>query len=54
MIDPVASIVFCAPATVDYTVVNGRYVVKEGHMTTLDLPKVIADCNRAAANVVNG
>lgn len=54
MIDPVASVLFCAPVTADYTVVNGRYIVKEGHVTTLDLPNVIAKCNRAAAKVVNG
>ena len=54
MIDPVASVLFCAPVTADYTVVNGRYIVKEGHITTLDLPNVIAQCNRAALRVVNG
>jgi 8-oxoguanine deaminase len=54
MIDPVAAVVFCAPTTVDYTVVNGRYIVKDGHMTSLDLTKVIAKCNSAAAKMING
>jgi len=54
MIDPVASVLFCAPVTADYTVINGRYIVKQGQLTTLDLPKVVAQCNRAAARVVNG
>ena len=54
MIDPVASLLFCAPVTADYTVINGRYIVKEGHVTTLDLPNVMAQCNRAALKVVNG
>lgn len=54
MIDPVASAVFCAPANADYTVINGRYIVKEGHITTMDLPNVIAKCNHAALKVVNG
>jgi cytosine/adenosine deaminase-related metal-dependent hydrolase len=54
MIDPVASLVFCAPVTADYTVINGRYIVKNGHITTLDLPNVLAQCNRASLKVVNG
>ena len=54
MIDPVASVLFGAPVTADYTVVNGRTIVKDGRITTLDLPKVIAQCNRAAMRVVNG
>jgi len=54
MIDPVASVLFCAPSNADYTVINGRYIVKEGHITTMDLPNVIAKCNRAALKVVTG
>lgn len=54
MIDPVAALVFCAPASAHYTVINGRYIVKEGHVTTVDLPNVIAQCNRAAFKVVSG
>ena len=54
MIDPVASALFCAPVTANYTVINGRSIVKEGHITTLDLPNIIAKCNKAAARIVNG
>lgn len=54
MIDPVASVLFCAPVAADYTIINGRTIVKEGQITTLDLPNVIAQCNRAALRVVNG
>jgi len=54
MIDPVASVLFCAPAGSAYTVINGRCIVKDGHVTTLDLPNVIAKCNKAAARVVRG
>ena len=54
MIDPVASVLFCAPVSADYTIINGRTIVKEGQITTLDLPNVIAQCNRAALRVVNG
>ena len=54
MVDPVASLLFCQSAPAAYTVVNGRYIVKEGRMTTIDLPKVIAQTNKAAMRVVNG
>ena len=30
--DPLAALVFCAPVKADYTVVGGRFVVKDGHM----------------------
>lgn len=53
-IDPVAALVFCAPQTVTNTVVNGRFVVKDGQVVTLDLQKSIRDCNAAALRVING
>ncbi len=37
MHDPLASLVFCAPVNADYTVVGGKFVVKEGHLHTIDL-----------------
>ena len=36
--DPVASLVFCAPANASTVVVHGRVVVSQGQLTTLDLP----------------
>ena len=54
MSDPVSALIFCAPTQVDYTVVNGRCVVKEGQVTTIDLPNVMADCSKAAINLING
>src|SRR5512142_1737129 len=46
--DPVAAIVFCQPARVDYTVVGGRFVVKEGRLVTVDECRLIEQHNRAA------
>lgn len=34
--DPVAGLVFCTPAAAAYTIVNGRVVVREGQLTTVD------------------
>ena len=50
--DPVAALVFCGPVKVDYTVVGGRFVVKEGHLTTLDLGQLIEQHNAAARRLV--
>jgi len=40
--DPVGALVLCQPVRVDTVIVNGRIVVQEGHISTLDLPPVIA------------
>jgi cytosine/adenosine deaminase-related metal-dependent hydrolase len=50
--DPVAAVVFCAPGHVDYTVVGGEFVVKEGQIVTLELPKLIEEHNQAARNLM--
>lgn len=47
--DPVASVVFCAPRRVTTTVVNGKVVVADGQIVTVDMEPVIADQNRFAA-----
>ncbi len=52
--DPVAALVFCAPATVDYSVINGRFVVKQGQLTTIDLGSVIERHNAFARQLVRG
>jgi cytosine/adenosine deaminase-related metal-dependent hydrolase len=52
--DPVAALVFCASANVAHSVVNGRFVVRDGRLTTLDLPSVVARHNRLAAALVDG
>lgn len=54
MLDPVAAVVFCAAQSASNTVVNGRFVVKDGQMVTLDLPVAIERCNAAARLMVNG
>jgi len=46
--DPVASLLFCASPQAAYTVVNGRVVVREGQLTTIDLPPLLEQHNRLA------
>ena len=39
--DPVAALIFCGPAKASFTVVNGRAIVRDGRVTTVDLPRAI-------------
>ena len=39
--DPVASLLLCASPQAAYTVVNGRVVVREGHLATIDLGPLV-------------
>jgi 8-oxoguanine deaminase len=52
--DPVAALVFCAPASVKHSVVNGRMVVRDGHLTTIDLGLTVERHNRLARALVRG
>lgn len=50
--DPVASLLLCGPTRVRDLYVEGRAVVREGQMVTLDLPAVIERQNRLAARLM--
>ncbi len=52
--DPVSALVFCQPVRVDYTVVGGRFIVKEGRVATLDEGKLIEKHNRASKRLLEG
>lgn len=52
--DPLAALVFCAPAQVSHSVINGHQVVKDGQLMTVDLPRVIERHNRLAHQLVLG
>ncbi|NOH02029.1 MAG: 8-oxoguanine deaminase [Chloroflexi bacterium] len=54
MHDPVSAVVFGQPVNVDYTVVGGRFVVKEGHLAALDAGKLIEKHNKAAKRLLAG
>lgn len=49
--DPVAALVFCTPSNVNYSVINGKVVVKDGLLQTIDLPLVIERHNQLAADL---
>ena len=50
--DPVSAVVFCQPVRVDYTVVGGRFVVREGNVATLDERRLIERHNIAAKRLL--
>ncbi|MFZ5912584.1 MAG: amidohydrolase family protein, partial [Chloroflexota bacterium] len=52
--DPVSAVIFCQPVRVDYTVVGGRFVVKEGQIATLDESRLIEKHNKAAKRLLQG
>lgn len=52
MHDPVSGIVFGQPVNADYTVVGGKFVVKEGQLVTVDERKLIEKHNQAAKRLL--
>ncbi len=50
--DPVAALVFCPPARVDVVVVNGKVVVQDGRVTTMDLPPLLERHRRLSTAMI--
>jgi cytosine/adenosine deaminase-related metal-dependent hydrolase len=50
--DPVASLLLCASTQAAYTVVNGKVVVREGQLATVDLGPLVEHHNRLAIELV--
>jgi len=53
MHDPVSAIVFGQSVRVDYTVVGGKFIVKEGRAVTVDEKKLIEKHNKAAKRLLS-
>jgi 8-oxoguanine deaminase len=52
--DPVAALIFCGPAKAAFTIVNGRAVVMDGQITTVDLPIEIEQHRAMSRGLMNG
>ncbi len=50
--DPVSAVVFCQPRRVDYTVVGGEFVVRNGNLAKLDECRLVDRHNKAAARLL--
>jgi cytosine/adenosine deaminase-related metal-dependent hydrolase len=51
--DPVAALIFCQVHRVDYSFINGRKVVDQGHVTTIDVGKLVEEHNQLANHLVS-
>ena len=49
--DPLAALLFCHVPHVTNSIVNGKVLVRDGELTTLELPKLIERHNRLAAQL---
>ncbi|RKF16741.1 8-oxoguanine deaminase [Roseovarius spongiae] len=51
--DPAAALVFCGPTPSRHTMVNGRFLIRDGAFTTLDPGPLIARHGRLSAELMN-
>ena len=49
--DPLAALLFCHVPQIKHSIVNGRVVVRDGRLTTLELPVLIERHNALAAQL---
>ena len=52
--DPMAALVFCTPPRIDLSIINGRVVVEDGRILTVDLDRLVEKHNRLARKLVAG
>ncbi len=50
--DPLAALLFCHVPVVTNSVINGKVLVRDGELTTIDLPSLLASQNRLAAQLL--
>ena len=53
-LDPLAALVFCAPVRADLVLVHGRVVIRDGQLTTVDLPNVLERHRDLSRTLVRG
>lgn len=52
--DPLAAVFLCSALSVDYSIINGKMIVKDGQLTTLDLIPHIEKHNQISRNMIRG
>lgn len=52
--DPVAALVFCQSVNAAYTMVNGKWTVREGQLVTAELPLLLEQHNALSRQLING
>jgi 8-oxoguanine deaminase len=51
--DPVAAVLFCAPQQARVTVIDGKVIVRDGEIVTMDMGRVVETHNRCAFQLAN-
>lgn len=52
--DLVAALTFCQSVNVDLSVINGKVVVRDGALLTVDLPVLVERHNRLSKQLIDG
>ena len=52
--DPLAALVLCAPVHADLSIIHGRVVIRDGQLTTIDLPPIVERHRALARSLVRG
>jgi cytosine/adenosine deaminase-related metal-dependent hydrolase len=52
--DPLAALVLCAAVHADISVIHGRVVIRDGQLTTIDLPPIVERHRALARSLVDG
>ena len=52
--DPAAAVLFCGPRGVDWSIIDGRVVIDNGRLTTLDLDAHLPRHNAISRAMING
>lgn len=50
--DPLAALLFCAPVSVDWSLIAGRFVVRDGALVGHDLGRIVAEHNQASRQLM--
>ena len=50
--DPVAALIYCQTDRVDYSFINGKKVVDQGNLLTVELDQLVAQANQAAIALI--
>lgn len=52
--DPISALVFCQSVPVDVSVIQGRVVIQDGHLQTVDLPKLVQTHGQMSLKLIRG
>jgi cytosine/adenosine deaminase-related metal-dependent hydrolase len=52
--DPLAALVLCGPVHADLSVIHGRVAIRDGQLTTIDLPPIVERHRALARSLVDG